>query len=130
MADPFRTKIRQRVRGKGDVGSPADGLKLLASRKRSLTIPLPEPKRSILPFKKDRQKTSEQQQCPLFRLPLELRELIWKFAVGRLFVVMGSIASEPGPGVWTCHRFPLNFPCGWNTPSKGLLNLLLTCRKM
>ena len=50
-------------------------------RKRVLTIPVPEIKSKWLPRTQNLQATKEQRRCPLFKLPYEIRNIIWKYTV-------------------------------------------------
>ena len=84
-------------------------------RERSLTLPLP-------PTSSKRQKTATQSQSPLFsKLPAEIRAQIWEEALGgmtlRLFTQDGYF--------WQKNPQPFY---GW-TPKRGLLSVLLACRR-
>lgn len=97
----------------------------ISQRKRSLTIPLPEhqQRRNVFSFRKHRQKTYDQLQSPLFQLPFELRALIWKHAIGGLFVVVGNAVA--------CQISTSGSANGARIPhNEGFLHLLVTCRRM
>ncbi len=50
-------------------------------RKRVLTIPVPEIKSKWLPRMQNLQATEEQGRSPLFKLPYDIRNLIWTYTV-------------------------------------------------
>lgn len=83
------------------------------TRKRTLTLPLPA-KWSR------KQITADQAESILFKLPFEVRLLIWKLAIGGM-----TLDLTPQAG----HLYQDKpFPPGW-APKYGLLSLPLTCRR-
>jgi hypothetical protein len=103
---------------------------------RRLTLPLEQPRR--VGIRRQRQQTAEQQECILFQLPFEIRELIWKSVLAGHCVardlsgVRIGDCSDPWPP-WEIpggHRRGLR-SFDWS-PKGGnkLISLLLTCRRM
>lgn len=118
----------------------------LPLRSRQLTLPLPN-QTNYRMFAKA-QKTLDQDQSPLFRLPIEIRMVIWEEVMGhkvfhislrkkRLQHTLCSVCDPVnycvGPAV-TC--WPLSFGNTKTYPSEsapqrhGILSLSKTCRRM
>lgn len=115
--------------------------KKLRVRRRALTLPLPD---SLSPWypNRRRQKTFDQSQSLLFRLPMELRRKIYHQ------VIMPSDGADPYVAITdnrTSPRWPWQTkywePFDWSGDSiqyfdlscprsKGVLGLLRSCRKM
>jgi hypothetical protein len=103
---------------------------------RRLTIPLEQPRRVGL--RRQKQQTLEQEDCILFRLPYEIRELIWRALLGGHCVAqdMNGVrigdASDPWPPWETPggHRRGLR-SFSWE-PQGGnrFISILMTCRRM
>ncbi|KAI2467338.1 hypothetical protein F4781DRAFT_402525 [Annulohypoxylon bovei var. microspora] len=104
---------------------------LKRSRTRALTLPLPSRPRN-------RQRTSDQWQCDLLKkLPLEIRQIIWKMCLGgmKLHVDIRNRrlqyhpCSSPNPSLCykTCWALMAR-PSGG--PNRQLLALLLSCRQV
>jgi hypothetical protein len=106
------------------------------TRSRSLTLPLESPQRVGL--RRAKQQTFEQDTCPLFQLPYEIRELIWRAAVGGHCIAQDyngtRIGDESDP--WPPWETPGGYRRGlraWGWEPKGgrnFIGLLLTCRRM
>ncbi|KAH8679053.1 hypothetical protein BGZ60DRAFT_402431 [Tricladium varicosporioides] len=82
-------------------------------RKRTLTLPLPAKSSR-------KQMTSDQAQSILFKLPFEVRLVIWKFSIG------GMTLRLTAQGGHLYQNTP--YPPGW-VPKYGMLSLLLACRR-
>jgi len=118
----------------------------LPPRKRQLSLPLPQSQPNNRLFRKA-QKTLDQDKSPLFRLPAELRIMIWKEVMGyrvlhidlpkkrlqhRLCSVCdpANYCAAPNGICW-----PLCVPRGMCSPISapqrcGILALSKTCRRM
>lgn len=106
------------------------------TRSRSLTLPLESPQRVGL--RRTKQQTFEQEECPLFQLPYEIRDLIWKAALGGHCIAQDyngtRIGDESDP--WPPWETPGGYRRGlraWGWEPKGgrnFIGLLLSCRRM
>lgn len=135
---------------------------LRSKRPRSLTLPLPDAsalQRLRAHLTRQRQVTHDQLQSPFFKLPFEIREKIWKYALIENPVVLVHLSKRlanfrctwDGTGAHECCQGielkvglvqPMSFarcPFDWafngenqdhNSMKPGLLSLSKTCRRM
>ncbi|KAF2437142.1 hypothetical protein EJ08DRAFT_655277 [Tothia fuscella] len=107
-----------------------------ATRSRSLTLPLISPQR--IGLRRAKQQTIGQEQCAFFQLPYEIREMIWRAAVGSHCIARDvnglRIGDENDP--WPPWETPGGYrrglrSWGWE-PKKGrhFLGLVLSCRRI
>ena len=116
------TKDTYTCRARGEIPECQMPLNFLRSRKRgrnpskrprALTSPLSEPAKILW----RRQKTADQTQSILFKLPLEIRELIYSHALAYAYQPYSPwhFGSDPPVRIWG---------------SKNPLAILLTCRQV
>lgn len=119
----------------------------LARRSRTLTLPL-QSSTNQWPSFTIKQKTLDQRDSALFRLPLELRQKIWSEAMGSAVVHIGCKEKRlqhtlcrvcdptdycTGPAItcWPCSPGRRNpYPVGSAPQVFGILALAKTCRRM
>ncbi|KIW01544.1 uncharacterized protein PV09_07022 [Verruconis gallopava] len=107
-----------------------------ANRARALTLPLEAPQRVGL--KRVKQKTVLQVDCVLFRLPLELRQQIYRIVLGGKCVAHDISGNRIGDrsDPWPPYERPGGErrglrPWGWQPNRKtNILSLLVTCRQI
>ena len=111
--------------------------KVRKRRKRKLTLPLETPGTGVSGKAKlfsttTQQRTFEQSQSPLFRLPAELREEIWKYVIlgrrdnGAIDIVWRSTGSGRG----RASAFKVDFNLDRDQWGIGVLGMLCSCRVM
>jgi hypothetical protein len=106
------------------------------TRPRALTLPLEAPQR--IGLRRVKQQTFGQEQCPLFYLPYEIRELIWRAVVGGHCIAQDHngtrIGDETDP--WPPWETPGAYrrglrAWGWEPKvGRNYIGLLLSCRRM
>lgn len=108
----------------------------IATRPRSLSIPLINPQK--VGIRRTKQQTFNQAGTVLFRLPLELREQVYRFVLGGKCIAQDVGGNRIGDrsDSWPPYEKPGGErrglrPWGYNpTPRTNILSLLMTCRQM
>jgi hypothetical protein len=103
---------------------------------RQLTIPLEQPRRVGL--RRQKQQTLEQEECIIFRMPYEIRELIWRAVLGGHCVAqdMNGVRIGDSSDPWPPWETPGGHRRGMRSfswqPQGGrkFISILLTCRRM
>src|ERR1700761_6414359 len=103
---------------------------------RCLTLPLESPQR--IGLRRNKQRTFDQSNSFLFRLPVELREMLWIAVLGGHCIAqdLGGVRVGDPSNPWPAYERPGEQRRGLRTwgwrPSRPrhFISLLLTCRQM